>query len=349
MELRLDIYFFLCISFGPLVVHQYKSEEPCFKYTKCTREDRCDCGFLPKVRKESGRNINSRIVNGEQSTEHKYPWIAYIQRGAATTAVPPTFIEYYGGGAIISDHAIVTAGHNLCTKDGQTDVPSDPKVKLKVTCPKGGSMHLNLNMKNLNDINFGVGTNIMTLKNPWYNKDIEAYLYKYEPRDAGFSLNGDIGVVVTKTSLGIGRNKAIQKISLPLPDQFKDDLPVTMAGWGRRYIEFINPTNNRVENSSCMTNEERTSGEILHITNTPTSFNDRFEFRYCNRSPNTFCNKWLLEEKIDTLSAITNIRAITGTSNREKKLKLKRRPEQRQCEKYLEKAKKHGRKKESLK
>ena len=237
-----------------------------------------DCGIPHKDANELRKlriDTNSRMINAKKSIKHKYPWMASIQRStrvlwASNGKWTGNVVPDIGGGAIITNKAIVTAGHVLCVNTQHTKLPLRPGVqeeKLDVTCPTvSNDDNIDLNIRTRNHISVGVGTPIFTLRGHDYHANIQAFLYHYEPTSSGFSRNGDIGIVIKTDGLGL-HNKLVSTICLPFPRhkaQFKDGLLVKLARWGTRYNEVIDPKNNVVR-SSCMTNEARTLGDIKSV------------------------------------------------------------------------------------
>ena len=136
------------------------AEDDCSKYQNCNDCRLCACGVSNSIKttpREKSRLVNAQPFK-ETDTTKSYPWVAYVQtvkryqighRPIGTTA------ETYGcGGAIISRHTIVTAGHCVCTSKAYEVADKDNNYRLQVTCPKEGlDINVNLNDAILNKIN----------------------------------------------------------------------------------------------------------------------------------------------------------------------------------------------------
>ena len=185
------------------------STNPCFEYVNCDPINGCICGVENEDANGNASKAQSRIINGKPSWEHRYPWMVHIQRTtilAFPVMVPPIKVPSGGAGSIITRTAIITAGHNLCVDRDPGREDAGGGRRFHITCPQRRSLTQrewnnvrqgNLNQENLNEIMFWIGTNIFPgPRYPTYHKDIQAYLYDYNP-NALFSSNGDVGVIIS--------------------------------------------------------------------------------------------------------------------------------------------------------
>ena len=323
------------------------STNPCFEYVNCDPENGCSCGVENEDAKGNASKPQSRIINGKPSWEHRYPWMVHIQRTtilAFPVMVPPIKVPSGGAGSIITRTAIITAGHNLCVDRDPGREDAGGGRRYHITCPQRRALTQrewnnvrqgNLNQENLNEIMFWIGTNIFPgPRYPTYHKDIQAYLYDYNP-NALFSSNGDVGVIISKAELPFDGN--VNRICPPNYNNNDKILNVTTAGWGRHYtINTIPP--NVVSQTTCQTNEGRASNDIQ----LPPAFDQRFRFLDCaqHQPDGNFCYDWIPKRGIETLSTRINLFDIQNPVSTidEKYSAIKGRDDQKECEKYFRRA-----------
>ena len=340
------------------------AENDCSKYQNCNDCRLCACGVSNSIKttpREKSRLVNAQPFK-ETDTTKSYPWVAYVQtvkryqighRPIGTTA------ETYGcGGAIISRHTIVTAGHCVCTSKAYEVADKDNNYRLQVTCPKKGlDMNANLNNAILNKINVRVGTTSrLPLITPEYNGNIEAFLYKYDEYGGPFSINGDVGLVVVKNGLDTLKINEYSTICLPTFDQAQNSPPssieVKTVGWGKSYdekdkIDPTNPNGPKITETSCHTNEARTNGDLL----TPLPYPERLEFLDCvvysksaGSQKRSFCNPQLLKS-LDSLSSTIDLPSVSGIPRPSQAAqpdavgRLISHPDQIECDTYMIRAK----------
>ena len=345
---NLIIFFLLFSTLG--VLKNCISKDPCFKYVKCEPKNGCGCGIENKETKYDGTSYHSRIVNGETSTIHAYPWIARVQKTTwlrRRGADNEPSITTYGGGAIITRRAILTAGHALCVKEGRENIGDG--IITHITCPQRGTSMTdqqwdnargaNLNIINMNEIAVQVGTNYLFPKiiTPKMNPGVQAYLYNYHPNRDLFSTNGDVGVLIMSFDLYSSLDeKTIQPICYSYGTSIRNFLEVTLAGWGIQYYQYKTSTNQL--KTSCHTNYGRTGGNVQDAT----SFDQRFRFLDCKIPSNQqkFCHDWTVKKGIETLSANTDLSDIQTSkiSVDEMYFALKANNDQKNCENYMQKA-----------
>ena len=343
------------------------AENDCSKYQNCNDCRLCACGKSNSIKttpREKSRIVNAQPFK-ETDTTKSYPWVAYIQTvkryQIRYRPIDRTAQAFGCVGAVISKRSIVTAGHCLCTSKAKQVIDKDNNYRLQVTCPKKGlDMNANLNDAILNKINVRVGTTSRLLPfTPEYNKNIEAFLYKYDESPLAFSINGDIGLVVVRNGLDTVKINEYRTICLPTFDQEQKSPPfaieVKTAGWGLLYgenekIDPKNPNGPRIIETSCRTNEARTNGDFL----TPLPYNERLEFLDCVVYPKSagsqkrsFCNPWLLKG-LDGLSSTIDLPSISGIlpelfdvqpPHPDAVQRLMSEPEQKECTTYMFKAK----------
>ena len=101
------------------------------------RKKQIECGVPQNVNKgQSSQGTSSRIINGEPSDEN-YPWLVQVlsnrkgYKNSSLTRLPITLTtSYYCGGGLITDKAVLTAAHCVCSgKDQSTATENWP-----VTC-----------------------------------------------------------------------------------------------------------------------------------------------------------------------------------------------------------------------
>ena len=249
---------FLCLSCQILII-ECKFIDIDFAWDKRLRlmNEEYKCGIENKY-KDSG---TARIINGKRTSNTRYPWMAEI---LLIVEYHGKVLEAFGGGSIVSDKAILTCAHVLCLKPYNSDgTPQKP-----VTCMKSKNANQN---RPKNHLHYSIGK--MDIKdNIEYNKDILAFIYKYEPKywNEGNNhtaklirrthyKNGDVGLIINKSKLGLNliEYKAIP-VCLPTPESFEREFKVTMVGRGNSYIEAENdPSIN-----TCRTNGNRVGNEL---------------------------------------------------------------------------------------
>ena len=324
---------------------------PCLEYVNCNPNEGCSCGVENKDIRNNATETQSRIINGETSLEHRYPWMARIQRTTLLKVIGPTnpgnTRVIYGGGAIITKRVIITAGHIICVPPGNED--GGGGNIFHISCPERGSLSQqewdkvrtkNLNQQTFNEITFKVGTNSLYPypMEPLYNKDVQAYLYNYNPNVHLFSSTGDVAIVVTKLDIGFD-GKLVHLICPPNKNNIGNRQNVKTAGWGRQYMYYRSPVSPfSVLRASCHTNQGRASSNIHDAE----VFNQRYRFLDCTATNDgKTCHDWMIKKDIETLSAKTDLARIqtSKTSIDEKYLEIKNLVEQKECEKYFRNAK----------
>ena len=279
---------------------------------------------------------NARLINAKTSTSHKYPWMAEVQRATVLSNDPGRFAVYHAGGVIISRNSILTAGHNICVDEKTKGKgPDSPKITCPIKSPTMSAQkwnfirNLNLNSNEKNELTFSVGTNILQREiTHHFNSKVRAYLYRYEPHDALFSENGDIGLLIIDGGIPEMSQPTASPICLPYPQHFHPLVKVNFAGWGSQYgkVDFSigDPSGNTkvVTKTSCQTNEARIH-DFSQLSSNP-SFDKRIQFWDCQikKAPQKFCNNWLLDQNIETMSIKTDLESIFAPSDVEKKIQL---------------------------
>ena len=323
------------------------SEEPCFKYVKCEPKNQCGCGIENKKVTYNRTKLNSRIVNGETVAGHIYPWMARMQITtvlAVQGSHTKNKISSNGAGAIITDRAIITAGHVLCKDEINADTSRGGRFA--ITCPQRTltmteeewiqARGANLNLENYNEITFEVGNALFrpSIITPLYNKDVFAYVYNYDANKDLFSSNGDVGLLIIKTKIGLNQFMNWLPICSLYGKHLANDVKVKLAGWGRKYWQYTNTAGEL--KTSCATNQGRGS---ININSAP-RFDQRYRFLDCNIASNQqqFCYKWI--RGINTMSASTDLANIQNlyNSDDERYLALKENQNTRMCENYMKKA-----------
>ena len=74
------------------------------------------CGIEGSNKDRKKKAANARIINGEQTTNRRYPWVAYIY--LSYKKKDGNFIRTYtctSGGTIISNRVIISCRHCVCT------------------------------------------------------------------------------------------------------------------------------------------------------------------------------------------------------------------------------------------
>ena len=234
------------------------------------------CGIENKFIQQS----SARIINGKRTTNIRYPWMADILLVVRKISInDDIFKQYHGTGSIISDKAILTAAHVLCLGPYKDDgTPQEV-----VTCLKSNKGDKNQNRPE-NHVHYSIGSMGVIHKEMKFDKDIKAYMYKYEPKfwDEGTDAekknrrskykNGDVGLIINKSILGLNLKQYMAiPICLPSPEVFKEELKVTLVGRGNNYeYSKDDPSFN-----TCVTNGERVGSEITADSHS------LFNFRSC--------------------------------------------------------------------
>ena len=346
------IYFVILASFGISFSNITYGSKHCFEYVECEPKDQCGCGRKIKNEHAYSLDSNARIINAKTPNSHIYPWMAQVQRKCKT--YNPNDITFTGfqisksGGVIINQKSILTVGHNICI-----DIHSLGKGPIfpHPTCPyRIPNMPIvdwdrirmsNLNTKGTNELTYRVGSNLGGFdKLPYFNPKVSAYLYDYDSIAATFSNNGDIGLLVIDGGISEISQRMATPICLPIAHQFfLPRVPVNFVGWGNHHFKVESSTIDGKTKTSYQTNHARIH-EYSQISSA-TTFENRIQFLDCEikRAPDKFCNNWLLEQSIDTLSIKTDLTNIenAGTDD-EKKIKLRNMEDHKRCEIYMEKA-----------
>ena len=304
------------------------TEQPCFSYV-CNTNDCDECGYIkPKTYANEKFKSKSRIINAKPTTNNYY-WMAAI-RLKVRQRKPPNSVEFFkqgSGGAIISQHSIITVGHALCKSEYLSNLQDG--WKSDVTCPQKDPKipqkdlnKIDLNRKDFNEIRVVVGQKLPVFIDE-FDPDLEAYLYNYNELPSYlFSSNGDFGVIIKKTPLIFNYGKwlspLVGPICLPNTAHLTDSpigIDVKLAGWGRRYHEVTNAQTKMVDKTTCQTNEARTLNRKAI-----TRYKDRLQFLDCkihDSNPakdrtKSFCSRWLTENGLETLPEHINLPEICG-------------------------------------
>ena len=356
MNIGSSIYFLIVSDLWFLFSTFAFASDHCFEYVKCDPTDHCGCGKRIKDDEFYSSHGNARVINAKPSTRHYYPWMAQIQR-RTLYLLGSGWATMRGGGVIISRNSILTAGHVICVNDRNQKIPNSPNV-LYITCPirtpemtsEQWNLVRNLNLNEIrnrqwNKLAFLVGTRIFAHDiTPDTNDKVAAYLYNYEPDSDIFSRNGDIGILVVDGGIPGISEPTISPICLPDTQNFPDKVEVNFASWGNHYhkvdVNGVDASGNPVVGraTSCQTNDARTH-DFSQILSSP-SFDERFQFLDCKlqNAPKKFCDNWLLDQKIETMSIKTDPASILGPSDEKKKLQLRSMDDQKRCEEYMIKA-----------
>ena len=252
--------------------------------------------------------------------------------------------------------SIVTAGHCLCTNKYNEIYNKDLDHRFMITCPENGDHpDIELNNYSNNRLAVAVGTTrIPPPLVPAYDDNIKAFLYEYEDSGGpgGFSINGDVGIIVHRYGLDAVSKNEHRHGPICLPTKsFRSRIAVKTVGWGKLF-DAKGTNDISTTRTSCQTNEGRTHDDI----STPSPYDQRLKFLDCvvygTRQPtyphvkfSPFCNSWLLDKGIMTLAStidlpdVTNIREPTDTPRPFTVSLLKNIPEQTQCENYMKNAK----------
>ena len=347
-------YFVILAGIGILFSNITYGSKHCFEYVECKPMDQCGCGRKIKNEKTYSLDSNARIINAKTSKSHIYPWMAQVQRRSIT--YNPNDITYtgffvgQGGGVIINEKCILTAGHNICVDSKNINLGTGPIV-LRNTCPlwspamptvEWNRIRMsNLNTIGWNELVYRVGTNIGgTEIKPYFNNKVSAYLYYYVPSNDVFSINGDIGLLVIDGGIVEISQRTATPICHPIANQhFHQRVKVNFVSWGNQYFKVESSTIDGKTKTSCQTNHARIH-EYSQISST-TTFENRIQFLDCEikRAPDTFCNNWLQKQNIDTLSIKTDLTKIENVgTDVEKKIKLRNMEDHKRCEIYMKKA-----------
>ena len=313
--------------------------EPCIEY----------CGIQTNV--ISRKKARGRIINAQTLADKHYSWMVSIQKKGLLDKRFDTENLNYGisrtGGAIITANTIITCGHCICNNE-------EPSAKqlYAITCPEDPkNKEENLNKKDFNEIYITIGRqkflSAFEDERKYFDKNLKAYLYKYEKNVDIFSNNGDIGIVITKN--GVGKwSDSVGKICLPTKTLFPDGITVKMAGRGYRYDDELDQSarTDKILSTSCQTNEARSWNR-----NIVTEFDRRLVFLDCEiyeKDPKTDrtkkCNSWLLDKELETLplkidlprvSGVTGLNDVPTTTAFDK---LNNGKEQKRCVNYTSKA-----------
>ena len=351
MNSRTSTNFLFIINAWFLFLDIVFASNNCFEYIKCGPNNHCGCGKKINDKKFHSFHDNARIINAKPSMDHKYPWMAQVQRYALQLNGQGAFTDSFGGGAIISFNSILTAGHNICVNDMNREKGQDAEL---TTCPiKNPSMrpqewdivrNSNLNNNHNNKLTFRVGTNIAEPEiTPHFNDKVAAYLYNYEPHNFVFSRNGDIGLLLVDGGIPGITQPTASPICEPTLQNFGEKIEVNFAGWGHQYTQVYSSNMVDVTKTSCQTNEANIP-DFSQLSSSP-SFDERFQFWDCQiqKAPKKFCNNWLLDQRIETLSIktdLTNIDPANVLTDVEKKIKLRNMVDHKRCEQFMEKARK---------
>ena len=220
------------------------------------------CGIENKF-----KNIESaRIINGKETTNIRYPWMVEVFRFIPKDYKKRNEMGSMCGGTIISDKSILTAAHCICIKY------IEYKNMKTVTCLVDSDEPQNQNRQE-NQVHYSFGSKKpIKFPSPKFNKNIRAYIYKYEPKwwDEGTNdkqdlkkskwKNGDVGMIIDDSESGISlkRYHGIP-ICLPLPKSFDEaSHEVTLVGRGDIYQENVFGHDKR---TSCITNGERVNNK----------------------------------------------------------------------------------------
>ena len=249
------------------------------------------CGIKGSIPNQN-EGTSSRVINGRNTTNKEYPWVAQVTLYMPHLSIPGTIQQKYSTGTIISNRAILTCQHCICKADFQDLTKLDSNTCLRVPFStyvenqnrvwhEGGLLKANI-------VRYYIGTssapevpprstpefpNEDALRN-YYQANIEAYLYEYDPDwnvrviNRGYPLvgrnfytGGDIALIVDINGLLLKPNIA-SPICLPDLNSFRVDNPlleergidVILAGRGYRYEQYED-TANQKKHSTCFTNE----------------------------------------------------------------------------------------------
>ena len=243
------------------------------------KDEKFKCGIENKYKHMS----KARMINGAETTNIRYPWMAQIYIFIPKTKGTLEFASICGG-SIISEKSILTNIHCVCINHVRNPTFYDEHP---ITCLVDSDEPQNQNRPE-NQIHYTIGSMPdLELKdigneNGIFNKDLRVYLYKYDPNwyfEKGdrarkhFYKNGDAAIIIDDSKLGLNL-KLYQAIPICLPSlEFfakKKKIDVIHVGRGLNYEEIRSGWPIK---SSCVTNGERIHNSIPG--------NSDFKFREC--------------------------------------------------------------------
>ena len=269
------------------------------KMVKKNADYRCgiENKFKPPKAKDTANgdpaNGQSRVINGRITSNIRYPWMAEVYHFRQTVDGLKRKL-YSGGGSVISDKAIITAAHVLCTPLHL--LKSDDPIRAACLEEPNGATSTGANEipnqnRQENQIHYSIGNMTKFINTKDYtvfsfNDNIKAFLYKYEPEwwSEGTDLekrtkgrhykNGDAGLIIDTSGLGLNlKDRQAIPICLPSPKSFAKEFKITAVGRGDLYREWKAPfqTAGGKKITSCMTNEgvvKKREPEYAHLTET---------------------------------------------------------------------------------
>ena len=286
------IRFVLCLSLSLYQFALFQCQNDQFDVEWDQKLENIDKAFKCGIENRYKQGSKARIINGKVATNIRYPWMAEIVRFVFYPKDSGmSGIDTYGGtGSIISHKAILTVAHNLCNrlidkhyntwsgcqKDFQ-ELPSEGQTPSRIFRNQNRLFNqIHYSIGTMNSFNEETKSKLTKDQLASFRKDINAFVYKYEPdwwneasktdpvehlkRTLEFWKNGDIGLIVVESKLGLDLklNKAVP-ICLPSQKTISEnqkqngELKVTAVGRGLVYDEFKDRKGNKKQ--SCMTNE----------------------------------------------------------------------------------------------